>query len=161
MKRITLLLIFTISATVKSQDLQRQMLAAQGNSKIISNGMYLSQSIGQQSVSGTSQKKFHGFSQGYQHSLWNSYIPTHNRSSVRVTTFPNPFFDTINFQFSQTVNTRVEVTLFDLTGKKVFQESKLPQDNLLTVSNLQLPTANYLVHLVTGKLNYNTQIIQY
>ena len=60
------------------QDIQRQMISSQGNSIAVSNGMYVSQSIGQQSLTGTSQKNNLTISQGYQQSLWNNYIKKNN-----------------------------------------------------------------------------------
>ncbi len=160
MKKITVVLLIITSSTLLSQNLQRQMVSAQGNSIALTNGMYVSQSIGQQSITGISQKNNVTFSQGYQQSLWNNYIKTNAISSLSTKTYPNPFIDTLNFQFSQSINSPVQITLYDITGKIVFQQTKLANPTLLTISNLQLPSATYLVHLSADKFNYYTQIIQ-
>ena len=160
MKRIAVGLFLVLGSTLLSQNLQRQMVSAQGNSIALTNGMYVSQSIGQQSITGTSQKNNFTLSQGYQQSLWNSYIKTNNTSLISTKTYPNPFFDTLNFQFSQPINSPIQITLFDITGKIVFQQTKLANETLLTITNLQLPSATYLVHLSADKFDYYTQIIQ-
>lgn len=160
MKKTILVVFLAIGSALHSQNLQRQMVASQGNSFTIANGMYISQSIGQQSLTGTSQKNNLTISQGYQQSLWSNYIKTNDASIISTKTYPNPFFDTVYFQFSQPINTSIQITLFDITGKIVFQETKKPNETILTISNLQLPSATYLVHLVAEKWNYYTQIIQ-
>ena len=160
MKKTILVIFLAIGNALYSQNLQRQMVAAQGNTITIVNGMYVSQSIGQQSITGTSQKNNLTISQGYQQSLWSNYIKTNETSVISVKTYPNPFFDTLNFQFSQPINANVQITLFDITGKIVFQETKLSNETILKISNIQLPSATYLVHLTSEKFNYYTQIIQ-
>lgn len=160
MKKTILVIFLAIGNALYSQNLQRQMVAAQGNTITIANGMYVSQSIGQQSITGTSQKNNLTISQGYQQSLWSNYIKTNDASIIRTKTYPNPFFDTVYFQFSQPINTSVQITLFDITSRIVFQENKNPNGSLLSISNLQLPSATYLVHLTSEKWNYYTQIIQ-
>jgi hypothetical protein len=160
MKKTLLVVFLAISSALFSQNLQRQMVSAQGNSIALKNGMYVSQSIGQQSVNGTFQKNKLTISQGYQQSFWNSYIKTNEILIISVKTYPNPFFDTLNFQFSQPINTPVQITLFDITGKIVFQQTKRSNETQLTITNLQLPSATYLVHLAAEKMNYYTQIIQ-
>ncbi|BDB52416.1 T9SS type A sorting domain-containing protein [Flavobacterium ammonificans] len=160
MKKTILVVFLAISSTLYSQNLQRQMVTAQGNSFTIANGMYISQSIGQQSLTGTSQKNNLTISQGYQQSLWSNYIKTNDASIISTKTYPNPFFDTVYFQFSQLINTSIQITLFDITGKIVYQETKKPNEKILSIANLQLPSATYLVRLTADKLNYYTQIIQ-
>lgn len=149
-----------ISINSFSQNLQRQMISTQGNTITIANGMYVSQSIGQQSITGTSQKNKFTISQGYQQSFWNNYVKTNEASVISVKTYPNPFFDTLNFQFSQPINANIQITLFDITGRIVFQETKKANKTMLSILNLNLPSATYLVHLTSEKWNYYTQIIQ-
>ena len=160
MKKIILVVFLAIGSAHYSQNLQRQMISAQGNTIFIGNGMYVSQSIGQQSIIGTSQKNKLTISQGYQQNFWSYYIRSNEASVIHTKTYPNPFLDSLNFQFSQPINTPVQITLFDITGKIVFELTKLPDETILTVSNLQLPSAIYLVYLTSEKFNYYTQIIQ-
>jgi hypothetical protein len=155
---ITFFLVF--GSSIIGQNLQRQMVSAQGNSIALTNGMYISQSIGQQSITGTSLKNNFTLSQGYQQSLWNSYIKTNDISLLSIKTYPNPFFDTINFQFSNPISLPVKITLFDITGKIVLQQTRLANLTLITISNIQLPSGAYLVYLSADKFNYYTKIIQ-
>lgn len=160
MKKIAVALFLVIGSSLLGQNIQRQMVSAQGNSSALTNGMYISQSIGQQTITGTSQKNNLTISQGYQQSLWGNYIKSNDIASISTKSYPNPFFDTVYFQFSQPIITNVRITLFDITGRIVFQETKNPNGSILSISNLQLPSATYLVHLTSEKWNYYTQIIQ-
>lgn len=155
---ITLFLVFVNS--IFGQNLQRQMLSAQGNSIALTNGMYVSQSIGQQSLTGTSQKNNLTISQGYQQSLWSNYIKKNDISIISTKTYPNPFHNIVYFEFSKPIHTTIQITLFDITGRIVFQETKKANETILSISNLNLPSATYLVHLTSEKWNYYTQIIQ-
>ncbi len=160
MKKIAIALFLILSNSLIGQNLQRQMVSAQGNSIALTNGMYVSQSIGQQSITGTSQISNFILSQGYQKNLWKTYIKTNNTSLIHTKTYPNPFLNSLNFQFSKPISKPVQITVFDITGKVVFQQTNVPNETLLTINNLQLPSATYLVHLTAEKFNYYTQIIQ-
>lgn len=48
MKKIAVALFLIIGSSLLSQNLKRQIISSQGNSIAISNGMFVSQSIGQQ-----------------------------------------------------------------------------------------------------------------
>lgn len=160
MKNILSALFLLFISSIFGQDIQRQMISSQGNSIAVSNGMYVSQSIGQQSLTGTSQKNNLTISQGYQQSLWNTYIKKNNISLISTKTYPNPFHNIVYFEFSKPIHTSIQITLFDITGRIVFQETKKANETILSISNLNLPSATYLVHLSSDKLNYYTKIIQ-
>ena len=66
--RILLLILLVPFLTIHSQELHHQALSAQGTSKELSNGMYVSQTIGQQSVIGNYTKDGKTYGQGFQQS---------------------------------------------------------------------------------------------
>ncbi len=72
MKLLLLAFLFSFS-TLYSQELHHQMLSSQGTSKELSNGIYVSQTIGQQSVIGNYTKDGKTYGQGYQQSVWSKY----------------------------------------------------------------------------------------
>ena len=143
-----------------SQILQRQMLSAQGKSTVTSNGLYVSQSIGQQSVIGNSKKEGVHYSQGFQQSIWGGYIKSTMNNSIKTIIYPNPFVETIHFQFSQAITDVISVMDFDIRGRLVFQEEKKAIQNTLTIVLPLLASSNYLVKLSAPNYNYFTQIIK-
>ena len=100
--------------------LQHQALYAQGTSHKLSSGMYVSQTIGQQSVIGNYTKDSKTFGQGFQQSLWNRYIGSNSNNSITTVVYPNSFVSTINFQFSQPIEVPISVNLFDVRGRLIF-----------------------------------------
>jgi hypothetical protein len=100
--------------------LQHQVLYAQGTSHKLYSGMYVSQTIGQQSVIGNYTKDGKTFGQGLQQSLWNRYIGSNSNNSFITVVYPNSFVSTINFQFSQPIEVAISVNLFDVRGRLIF-----------------------------------------
>jgi hypothetical protein len=155
------LITLLISISCFSQDLHHQALSSQGISKELSNGFYVSQTIGQQSVIGNYTRDGKTYGQGYQQSIWSQYIQSTANNPITTVVYPNPFVSSINFQFSQPINERIQMELFDVRGRLIFQTEQEPIDNLLTVSLPNLASSNYLVKLTASNYTYYTQILKY
>ena len=154
-------LFLLITSISFSQSLHHQMLSAQGTSTTLSNGVFVSQTIGQQSVIGNSTKGGVTYGQGFQQSAWSKYIKQNDAlSSITTTTYPNPFVQTINFQFSKPITDLISVMIFDIRGRLIYQESKLAVENILTIELPQLASSNYLVKLSASNYTYYTQILK-
>ena len=158
--RIIYLFIFVTFTTVSAQQLHHQMLSAQGTSKTLPNGMYVSQSIGQQSVIGSQTVEGYSYGQGFQQSTWSKYISTTTNTTITTVTYPNPFISTVNFQFSQVIKDNISVSIFDVRGRLVFIEEKKPNGNILTIELPNFATSNYLVKLSSINYTYYTQILK-
>jgi hypothetical protein len=158
--RILLPILLVPFLSIHSQELHHQALSAQGTSKELSNGIYVSQTIGQQSVIGnyTNQGKTYG--QGFQQSTWSKYILSNANIPISTITYPIPFTTSINFQFSEPINERIHLELFDVRGRLVFQTDQLPTGNLLTIEMPILASTNYLVKLTASNYTYYTQILK-
>lgn len=152
-----LFLLFSI--TFHGQVLHHQMLSAQGGTTKTSNALIVRQTIGQQSLTGTSSKNY-VVMQGFQQSLWGKYIAANQTDAVKTTTYPNPFIQTVNFEFSQPITEGIQVTVYDILGRLIFEENKKANNSILTIDLARLPTSEYLVRLSTTNLNYFTKIIK-
>lgn len=153
-----LLLLFSI--TFQAQVLHHEMISAQGKSTKTSNGLIVVQTIGQQSMTGTSTNKDFAVMQGFQQSLWGKYMVTNKIDAAKITTYPNPFTETVNFQFSEPITDLITITVFDILGRLIFEQKKAPVNTILTINLAQLPSSEYLVRLNTSKLTYFTKIIK-
>ena len=140
--------------------LHHQMQSSQGTSKVLSNGTYVSQTIGQQSVIGNCTKNGVTYGQGFQQSVWSKYIQSSVANSITTVTYPNPFISTIHFQFSQPIKETISVALFDIRGRLVYTEDKKASDTILTLELPNLASSNYLVRLSTPNYTYYTQILK-
>jgi hypothetical protein len=159
MKLLLLVFLFSFSA-LYSQELHHQALSSQGASKELPNGVYVSQTIGQQSVIGNYTKDGKTYGQGYQQSVWSKYIQSTVNNPITTVVYPNPFVSTINFQFSQPIKERIKMELFDVRGRLIFQTEQIPSNNLLTVALPNLASSNYLVKLTASNYTYYTQILK-
>lgn len=146
--------------SIYGQDLHHQMLSSQGSSQTLTNGLYVSQTIGQQSVIGTYTVDGKTYGQGFQQSLWSKYISSSVNNTITTITYPNPFISSINFQFSQPIKETISVALFDVRGRLVYSENKNALDNILTLELPNLASSNYLVRLTSNNYTYYTQILK-
>jgi len=160
MRTILLFIAVVFITPCFSQVLHHQALSAQGSSKALSNGVYVSQTVGQQSVIGNYTREGKTYGQGYQQSVWSQYIQSTANNSITTVVYPNPFVATINFQFSQPINERIKMELFDVRGRLIFQTEQQPIDNLLSVGLPNLASSNYLVKLTASNYTYYTQILK-
>ena len=120
--RLLMFFAFIQLTSIYSQDLHHQMLSSQGSSQTLTNGLYVSQTIGQQSVIGTYTVDGKTYGQGFQQSLWSKYISSSVNNTITTITFPNPFISSINFQFSQPIKETISVALFDVRGRLFFKD---------------------------------------
>jgi hypothetical protein len=156
MKYVILLL---ISISGFSQDLHHQMLSSQGKSVVMSNGVLISQTIGQQSAIGNF-KNGYTVGQGFQQSNWKKIVAKNIETNISTITFPNPFISRINFQFSKQITDKIQIAIFDVRGRLIFQQEKRANNNILTIDLESIASSNYLVKLTAENYTYYTQILK-
>lgn len=158
MKHLALIFL-AIAFKSNSQDLHHQMLSSQGKSTILSNGMMVSQTIGQQSAIGNHTNGI-TIGQGFQQRYWSKHVATNLSNDIITTTYPNPFISTINFQFSKPITKPIEIAIFDIRGRLIFKESKSANNSILTIELPLLASSNYLVRLTAPNYTYYSQILK-
>lgn len=141
------------------QILHHQMISSQGITTKTNNGYTISQTIGQQSTTGNSDKGTIVV-QGFQQSLWGSYIALNEISKITVKTFPNPFDDWINFQFSTPIENEIAIYVFDISGRLVYNKKTKIDTTTLTINLAHLPRSQYLVQLQANNSIYYSKIIK-
>lgn len=151
-----LLLLFC--STFYGQTLHHQMISSQGKSAVLSNGVLIKQTIGQQSISGNAKGEYM-IVQGFQQNYWAKIVADSPlKNDLIVTTYPNPFVSQINFQFSKAIKDEMTVTVFDVSGRLIIQQMKYVEDGILSIDLARLPNAIYLVRLNNNEINYYTKI---
>lgn len=141
------------------QVMHHQMLSSQGISTKLPDGIVVRQTIGQQSQTGTASNK-NVIMQGFQHNFWGKYIASNPLESIKTITFPNPFVETINFEFSKIITEEIIITVFDIDGRLVFEQNKKPDRTTLTILLPLLPASIYLVRLSGSNFSYFTKIMK-
>ncbi len=158
--RILYFVLLLMLTSVNAQTLHHQMLSAQGNSVVLNNGIFVSQTVGQQSVIGNSTKNGYTTGQGYQQIVWGKYINSNITTDITTTTYPNPFIQSVNFQFSKPIKETISIAIFDVRGRLIYQQEKRAIDNLLTIDLESIASSNYLVRLSSANYTYYTQILK-
>ncbi len=154
-----MLFLFFVTGISFGQQLHRQMLSANGQVASTSKGVKVSQSIGQQSTTGTAVQGKMIVSQGFQQSK-SSIAAIKSLPENKTTVYPNPFSDYINFRMSNPVEGKIKFSLFDVQGRLLVYQEKEAQDQELTVSNLNLPAGEYFVKLEGSNYVYSTAILK-
>jgi hypothetical protein len=152
-----LLLLF--SFPFYGQVLHHQMLSSQSATKEITNNVIVSQTIGQQSITGNSTNGAVVI-QGFQQSLWSSYIDQNEKAIITAQTFPNPFSDVVNFQFSDTLSGQLSIYIFDVSGRLIHKQEEKMDGSIFTINLSKLPRGEYLVQLNNKIFTYYTKIIK-
>ena len=140
------------------QTLHHQMISAQGGSATTQSGIVVKYTIGQQSVIGTKTGNVI-VQQGFQQSNWNK-IMANNVLLINTITYPNPYVDIINFQFSQAVGENVSLLVYDVLGRLVYSNMLQVFENKTSLNLQVLPSATYFVQLSNNAFRYHTQIIK-
>lgn len=154
-----IILLFLITFSCFSQKIHHQMISSQGTSVKATAGFFVKQTVGQQSVTGNYTGAKFLVGQGFQQS---NKMKTTNSPLIHVNTitYPNPFVDKVNFQFSSVIEGPIKIVLFDGLGRLIYSEEKYPLNNILTIDNLFFPNGEYFVKLTANNYSYTTTLLK-
>ena len=135
------------------------MLSSQGKNTTLSNGILISQTVGQQSAIGNYRDSNLIVGQGFQQSnkMRTAISPV---IYVTTTTYPNPFIDSVNFQFSSPIAGPIKISLFDVMGRLVYNKEKISVNNIVTIDNLSFAQGEYFVKLTAKNYTYSTNLLK-
>jgi len=135
------------------------MLSSQGATTHVPGGVSVRQSIGQQSAIGNFKNSSIIVGQGFQQSGKMKPVATH-AIVINTKTYPNPFIDKVNFQFSSPLEGPIKISLFDILGRMVFSTEKFPINNIITIDNLFFPEGEYFAKLTANNFTYTTNLLK-
>lgn len=160
-KKLTFLslLLLIWSLDLSAQSLRNDMISAMGgNYQPADLGFTIHQSIGQSTVIGMFSHSSLSLSQGYLRGM--QFLSEEVMAPFEVIPFPNAFADRITFRF---VTDHEEETLFriyDLNGRKVFEDTFVPIDNEVLLDLDFLANGLYLAILRSGNRIVQKRIIK-
>lgn len=158
--RFICLIIFLSAISFNAQKLHHQTISSLGNAASSSRGLYVSQSIGQQSIAGSHSKNGVVYVQGFQQSNWNKYLKKSAETSPKLNAYPNPFVNVITFQFSKIIDDSLSISIYDTSGRQVLFLKKYVSGNSLEVDLSQIASGSYLVQLYTGTSVFYKKILK-
>jgi hypothetical protein len=143
------------------QKLHHQVIATQGINTKITNGLIISQSVGQVNAAvGNFKNPKLIVGQGYIQSFGIAKSTSPIQEVVSMTVYPNPVIDIANFQFSSEIGTISTLHLFDSRGRLVFNQQGEPKQNILTHDLSQLSEGVYFATIETSNYTFSTKIIK-
>ena len=160
MKHMKKIILLFVSFWAYGQQMHHQMLSSQGGSNLLTSGVLIKQTIGQQSIVGN--YKFPGaiVGQGFQQSLISKSVLNSFRNEITTITYPNPFVGTIYFQFSNLVDEEISVLIYDIHGRMLLEKETKVNNGLLSIDLSTLANAAYLVRFSTRSATCYCKIIK-
>jgi Secretion system C-terminal sorting domain len=149
---------FFLFHTLLGQSLRNETLSAMGTSSQ-SNGWMIQQSIGQSSVTGTHAREPIRISQGFLRGLHSTLRPE-MEPPLGVLAYPNSFEENIRFRFTQEVQEAIQIQVYDLQGRLVYQGGQRPISREIYLSLPHLSAGAYLVQFRSGKKFIQSRIIK-
>ncbi|MDP5158768.1 MAG: T9SS type A sorting domain-containing protein [Flaviramulus sp.] len=157
--------VFSIQAQNKNTyKIIRSNMGAGGSSQKIatSKGNYtVSQSIGQSSVIGTSNKNGYYLRQGYQQPLNKINVSQDgfNNNNLNAIVYPNPFEQSVSISFNEAIENDISILVFDVGGKLIFSKTYQPLKYIFL--NLEdLSSGSYLLKVSSNNKIFNSKLIK-
>lgn len=126
------------------------------NNKIV----IVQQSVGQASVIGTFNTTQYAIRQGFiQPDVLSKVINKNISLDLEASFYPNPFVESATLVFSEKIEGKVEVTVFDMLGRLVFSNSYTAEQNL-RVQFHNLSVADYILKVTANNKQFVKNIIK-
>ncbi|MEL6812426.1 MAG: T9SS type A sorting domain-containing protein [Bacteroidota bacterium] len=151
---------FTVGA--HAQLAQRTSLGVSGStSKVtVENKVYyISSSIGQQSVIGTSMDEEIILRQGYQQPPIRVVSVSPEATPLLASVFPNPVKSIVNINFGSKVEGEILSLLYDIQGREIENKIISPTQSF-QIDMTSLSTGTYILKIRVGPNEFSTQLIK-
>lgn len=135
------------TSTIFGQSLKKETLSQNGSSEFVyanNKSYFIQQSIGQSSIINTFTANDHELRQGFLQKLKAHLINNGFDTQIEVTAFPNPFQQSINLQFEETLVDVIKISLHHISGQLVYTQTFDPNESL-TIQFDNLPVGSYLL----------------
>ncbi|MEZ7498330.1 T9SS type A sorting domain-containing protein [Flavobacterium sp. Arc3] len=118
------------------------------------------QSIGQASVIGTFYSNEYTVRQGFiQPDVLAKIIDLGIPLNLEAIVYPNPFVEGVTISFTEQINGKVEVAVFDLLGRQVFSKSYAANQEL-KVQFSDLPVTGYILKVTANNKQFIKNILK-
>lgn len=148
-----------------SQVLHHQAISSLGSSIQLSNGTFVSQTIGQFGIFASHANSNYYVQPGFQQSLKlnDSKVLTlpHSFENPITKMYPNPVVTTLNFEFSKNFIDILKIEIFDMSGRTVYRDEKKQVGKLLSLDLSQfLSQGNYIIKLSSSNFDYTNKLFK-
>jgi hypothetical protein len=135
-----------LMTNLQAQTLRNDMISALGGSDQIENtNLVIHQSIGQSSIIGSFYHSPTILSQGFLRGTL--FPPREHKKPFDLIPFPNSFSNQISFRFLHNQIDPTHFIIYDINGKKVYDEHLTPIDNEVLINLDHLAAGLYLAFI--------------
>ena len=160
-KPTILFLTFIFSSLIFSQELHHQMLSSQGGTSTTYNGIVVTQTVGQSSLTGNYSSGDFKINQGFQQSNWARLITQNELEPFTdIQFYPNPVVSDINFLFSTPDLRNLNLKLFDTSGRNIFNKEGNASGSRIVFELNSISSGTYLLSLTNNQFKFYTRIIK-
>jgi hypothetical protein len=153
----------TKAQSSKSKYLVRSTTGVSGSSEniTVNNKPYIvQQSIGQASVIGAFNTSQYTIRQGFiQPSVLAKIVNKNIALDLEASFYPNPFVESVTLSFTETIEGKVEVAVFDMLGRLVFSNNYTAEQHL-KVQFRNLTTADYILKVTANNKQFIKKIVK-
>jgi hypothetical protein len=156
---LLVLIMLGVHISLQAQSLRNDMISAMGgNYQPADLGFTIHQSIGQSTVIGMFSNSSLSLSQGYLRGM--QVLSEEVMAPFEVIPFPNAFADRITFRFVTDHDEETLFGIYDINGRKVFEDTFVPIDNEVLLDLDFLANGLYLAILRSGNRIVQKRIIK-
>lgn len=164
---VLFLLCFMMSIQAQKDDSYKVVssnLGSSGSSKIITTGKgkyYVSHSIGQGSIIGTSSKSGYSLVQGYQQAVNKIKVDKSfdGVNDLSAAVYPNPFEQSISISFTEIIENNITVQVFNVSGKLIYTKMFKPAQNI-TLHLDAISSGTYLLKTLSNNKLFSAKILK-
>lgn len=143
------------------QKLHHQTIASQGINSKITNGIIVSQSVGQVNAGvGNFKTPKIIIGQGYIQSFGITKSTLTIRDIITIMVYPNPVIDIANFKFSSEIGTTAKLDLFDSRGRLIIHHLVESKNKSFTYDLSVLSEGVYFAKIETINQTFSTKIFK-
>jgi hypothetical protein len=150
-----------LAYTCWGQKIHHQTIASQGINAKITNGMIVSQSVGQSNAAvGNFKTSKLIIGQGYIQSFGMAKNTLPSQEVITMLVYPNPVIDIANFKFSSEIGTTATINLFDSRGRLILYKQIETEQNSFTYDLSELAQGVYFAKIETTNQTFSTKILK-
>lgn len=164
MKQFIIILAMVLwTGTVSAQEVVRSTVGVSGTTSEVKKGdqqLVVQQSVGQSSVIGFYTSGNQAIRQGFiQPPIEILSVGKTEAPPIDAVVYPNPFASEITVALNEELSQQLEITIYDMLGRVVFEQSKNP-DREITIDLSFLSTAQYVLLLSSEEREFKANILK-
>tara|TARA_R100001132_G_C3259631_1_gene84126 strand:- start:248 stop:748 length:501 start_codon:yes stop_codon:yes gene_type:complete len=149
--------------SLSAQEAVRSTISASGSSSSIrvnDRDYVIQQSVGQQSIIGTSQSSVAIMRQGFIQPPIEVFALSETDNSLDAVVYPNPFQNIVHVRFNETLKKPVNIVLYDVLGRIVRTESKVVTTSETSIHLDGLSSAQYILTITSENKEFKTSLLK-